>query len=174
MDSKLTADWLIAHFHMRPLVGEGGVVYQSYFSDETLPEECLPGRIGDRKMCSAIIYLLTPNTFSRMHRLVTDEIFHFYMGTPVEMLQLHPDGSEERLIMGHDLLNGERVQVTVPRGSWQGTRLIGNGGFALLGTSMAPSFAPEDYENGIYEKLALQYTQHLDLLRVLCGEPKYF
>lgn len=174
MKNRITADWIIEHFQMQPLQGEGGLVYQSYFSDEALPQACIPGRSGDRMICSAIIYLITRNTFSRMHRLPTDELFHFYMGASVEMLQLHQDGSEHVYRMGHDLMNGEAIQLTVPRGTWQGTRVVGDGEFALLGTSMAPSFDQEDYEDGNYEELAAKYPQHLELLKTLCGSPRYF
>lgn len=83
-----------------------------------------------------------------MHRLPTEEIFHFYLGDPVEMLQLSADGSGRVIRMGQDILHGEEVQITVPRNTWQGTRLVPGGKWALLGTSMAPGFLPQDYEDG--------------------------
>jgi predicted cupin superfamily sugar epimerase len=85
----------------------------------------LPSRYkGVRLFGTAIYYLLTPETFSAMHRLPSDEIFHFYIGDPVEMLQLWPDGSIRVLILGSDILNGMQPQVVVPRGVWQGAKLL--------------------------------------------------
>ena len=83
-----------------------------------------------------------------MHRLQTDEIFHFYLGDPVEMLQLGPDDSGKVLILGTNLLRGMRPQVIVPAGVWQGSRLLPGGRFALLGTTVSPGFERADYENG--------------------------
>jgi predicted cupin superfamily sugar epimerase len=81
---------------------------------------------------------LTPDTFSALHRLASDEVFHFYLGDPVEMLQVWPDGSHRVVLIGTDLAAGERPQVVVPRGIWQGARLRPGGRFALLGTTVAP------------------------------------
>jgi predicted cupin superfamily sugar epimerase len=89
---------------------------------------------------------LTPDTFSALHRLASDEVFHFYLGDPVEMLQVWPDGSHRVVLIGTDLAAGERPQVVVPRGIWQGARLRPGGRFALLGTTVAPGFDYADYE----------------------------
>jgi hypothetical protein len=62
-----------------------------------------------------------------MHRLASDEVFHFYLGDPVEMLQLGPDGSHRVVAIGTDLAAGERPQVVVPRGVWPGARLRAGG-----------------------------------------------
>ena len=93
MNHDITPQEIKEHFHMIPLDQEGGVYCQTYISDEWLPEAVIPGRKGRHTVCSAILYLLSGDTFSRMHRLPTEEIFHFYLGDPVEMLQLSADGS---------------------------------------------------------------------------------
>ena len=71
---------------------------------------------GLRPLGTAIYYLLEPETFSEMHCLDSDEKFHFYLGDPVEMLQLYSDGSSAVLTQGPDLRNGQHVQVVVPAG----------------------------------------------------------
>jgi len=158
---------------MTPLPNEGGVRYESYFSDEMLPIEAIPGRGGDRPIGSAIVYLLTRDTFSRMHRLKSDEIYHFYFGAALEMLQLFPDGTGKIVRIGSDILHGEEPQVMVPRGVWQGSRLVGKGDYAFLGNTMAPSFDPADYEDGDLETLSAAYPQFRELLSILCRPPKY-
>src|SRR5207249_3960045 len=95
---------------------------------------------GDRSVSTAIYYLLTPGTFSALHRLKSDEIFHFYAGSPVKMLQLHEDGRGEEIILGSDVLAGQQPQVLVRRGVWQGSYLLPGGEFALLGCTVAPGF----------------------------------
>jgi predicted cupin superfamily sugar epimerase len=120
----------------------------------------LPSRYsGPRAFGTCIYYLLTPTTFSAMHRLQSDEIFHFYLGDPVEMLQLWPDGSGKIVTLGSDLQAGMHPQVIVPRGVWQGARLVAGGKFALLGCTVAPGFDFADYEHGRREELIRDYPQ---------------
>ena len=117
----ITADQIIEMFGMKPLKAEGGYYVETYRSAELIPRENLPDRYAaDRPFGSAILYLLTPDTFSRLHRLKSDEIFHFYLGDPVTMLQLRPDGSHDVITLGQDIKAGQRLQVTVPQGTWQG------------------------------------------------------
>jgi uncharacterized protein len=80
-------------------------------------------------------------------------VFHFYLGDPVEMLQLLPGGDGRVHLLGTNLAAGMRPQVLVPGDVWQGTRLFPGGGLALLGTTVAPGFDLADYEPG--ERAAL-------------------
>jgi predicted cupin superfamily sugar epimerase len=104
-------------------------------------------------MATAIYFLLTPDTFSEMHRLPGEEVYHFYLGDAVELLQLAPDSSGEMIVLGTDIAAGMKVQHVVPGGCWQGSRLRDGGKFALLGTTMSPGFEFADYESGEREKL---------------------
>jgi predicted cupin superfamily sugar epimerase len=115
-------------------------------------------------MGAAIYYMLTADTFSALHRLATDEIYHFYLGDPVEMLRLLPDGSVDTLTLGHNILQDMVLQATVNRGVWQGLRLAEGGRFALLGTTTAPGFDPEDYEHGDRDSLISAYPDARDLI----------
>ena len=87
----------------------------------------------------------------------TDEVYHFYLGDPVEQLLLHADGRSELVVLGHDLAAGQRVQHVAPRDTWQGTRLRDGGSWALLGTTMAPGFDVSDYEAGDRGALSAAY-----------------
>lgn len=143
----LTVEALRAILGLAPHPVEGGYFAETYRSTEQLPATGLPSRYrAARALGTAIYYLLTPETFSAMHRLASDEIFHFYLGDPVEMLQLWPDGSHHVVLIGPDLEAGQRPQVIVPRDVWQGARLRPGGRYALLGTTVAPGFAYTDYE----------------------------
>ncbi len=112
----LTAEQIITLLKLKPHPKEGGYFIETYRSSEAIPEKTLPNRYrGMRPFGTAIYYLLTPETFSAMHRLNSDEIFHFYLGDPVEMLQLLPDGTGRTLILGSDFLNGtQRAEPVVP------------------------------------------------------------
>jgi uncharacterized protein len=166
----LTADQLIAALALKPLPLEGGYYRETYRSADTVRSDALPPRYGrDKALGTAIYYLLTPDTFSAMHRLPTDEIFHFYLGDPVTMLQLSADGGRV-LTLGPDILAGQLPQVVVPRGVWQGSRVQDDGAWALLGTTMAPGFDFDDYEAGQRIGLIERYPQFAALIRRLTRE----
>jgi predicted cupin superfamily sugar epimerase len=166
----MTPEDLIKAFKLKPLPIEGGLFFQSYLSAETISRAGLPGRYsGDKPFGTAIVYLLTtdPDSFSALHKLPTDEVYHFYLGDAVELLQLHPDGSSERIILGQDLLGGQKVQHVVPREVWQGSHLLPGGQFALLGTTMAPGYTDEDYVAGDPDELIAAYPNRERLIEQL-------
>jgi len=157
---------LIRLLNLEPHPLEGGYYRETYRSDA-------PGTGGSarRAVATAIYYLLTPDTRSAPHRLPADELFHFYLGDPVEMLQLYPDGTSAVLMIGTDLAAGMRPQVLVPAGVWQGSRLAPGGRFALLGTTMAPGFDPAGYEAGDIEALGAAYPEHRERILDLGRRP---
>jgi len=141
---------------------EGGFYRRTYESAATVD---LP--YGRRPAGTAIYYLLEPGTFSEMHTLSSDEIFHFYLGDPVEMLQLFPDGGSAVFTLGTNLEAGQHAQLTVPAGVWQGTRLAGEGNVALLGCTVTPGFDFADYRRGSYAELAEKWPAEAERIRAL-------
>jgi len=161
----MTPEQIIEFFEMRPLPYEGSYYVETYRASEKISETALPaGYTGGRNLSTAILYLLTPDTFSALHRLRSDEIFHFYLGDPVTMLRLHSDGSSEVTTLGQDIMNGQCVQVTVSKNSWQGYLLNEGGRFALMGCTVAPGFELADFELGSREELLRQYPSRRDLI----------
>lgn len=164
----MTAEDIIHLLGLEPLEEEGGFFKSSYRSPDVLPTPALPKRYGGpRCLGSAIYYLLTADTFSRLHRLATDELFHFYLGDPVNLLRLFPDGTSDILSVGHDIANGQTLQALVPRCCWQGAFLQDGGSFALMGTTMCPGFDYDDYETGERGELTELYPQHKALIEKL-------
>lgn len=147
---------------LEPHPVEGGFYRRTYTSAGTVELAR-----GARAQGTAIYYLLEAGTFSEMHVLESDEIFHFYLGDAVEMLQLYPDGRSAVVRMGPDLKAGEQVQVVVPAGVWQGTRLLGDGQVALLGCTVTPGFDFADYRNARYEELAAKWPGEAERIRAL-------
>lgn len=163
-----SVDQLIALLGLKPLPVEGGYYAESYRSAESIPAGTVTGHdAGPRSVGTAIYYLLTPQTCSLLHRLKSDEVYHFYLGDPVELLQLRPDGSGEVALLGSQLSQGMRPQLVVPRGVWQGSRLRDGGRYALLGTTMAPGFDPADFELGRRTDLQPRYPAFTDLVLAL-------
>ena len=164
----LTAKQVQEFLKLQPLPVEGGYFVESYKSKFTLAQTSLPeGYPAERLLSTAIYYMLMPDTFSAMHRLKSDEVYHFYLGDPVEMLMLKPNGAAEAVLLGQNILAGMRVQHAVCAGTWQGSRLAPGGKFALLGTTMAPGFDIHDFELGKREDLSAQYPNYAPLIAFL-------
>src|SRR5687767_7350802 len=110
----LSASELIAMLGLKPLPQEGGYYRETYRSADRLP--------GGKSAGTAIYYLLTPDTCSVLHRLPTDEVYHFYLGDPVELLVLGPVGGEV-VTLGSDIAARQVPQYVVPARRWQGSCL---------------------------------------------------
>jgi predicted cupin superfamily sugar epimerase len=152
--TDISAAALKALLNLEPHPREGGWFRQTWKAEETIPQNALPGRYPAARLAgTAIYYLLEPDSFSEMHKLASDEVFHFYLGEPVEMLQLWPGGSGRRVVLGRDLSNGESLQTVVPQGVWQGSRLLPGGKVGLLGCTVSPGFDYADYASGSREEL---------------------
>ena len=176
----MTADEVKRLLNLEPHPREGGWFVQTYASEAVLPASVFanspaPARYdGPRRLATAIYYLLEPNTFSEVHRLGSDEVFHHYAGGPVEMLRLFPGGRIERSVLGKELETGERPQIVVPRGVWQGSRLLPSHGaepaWALLGCTVAPGFEYADYETGTRAEMLSGWPAAATLIEALTRE----
>ena len=151
----MTAEEVKKLLGLVPHPREGGWYVRTYEAKEMVAAGAFEdGRYGGpRRTGTAIYYLLEPGSFSEMHRLRSDEVFHFYAGDAVEMLQLAENGVGRRVMIGNDLARGQRPQVVVERGVWQGARMAGEGRWALLGCTVSPGFEFEDYESAQREQL---------------------
>ncbi|MDI6740316.1 MAG: cupin domain-containing protein [Candidatus Edwardsbacteria bacterium] len=165
MTKGMNVEAIIRLLKLKPLDFEGGYFAETYRSGESIPAHALPKRYrGKRGHGTAIYFLLTPDTFSAIHRLKSDEVFHYYAGDPVEMLLLQSKDKGQRLLLGTDLRKRQRPQIIVPRGVWQGARLVTGGKWALLGTTVAPGFEREDFELGKRNVLIAKYPKYARLI----------
>ncbi len=177
----MTAEDVKRTLHLEPHPREGGWFIQNYASPAMLPASVFANTAepahypAPRRLATAIYYLLERTTFSEMHRLASDEIFHHYAGTPVDMLQLFPGGAMRRVVLGKDLAAGQRPQVLVSRGVWQGSRLLAAGDgdtkdWALLGCTVSPGFEYGDYETGIRAELLAGWPEATAMIEALTRE----
>jgi predicted cupin superfamily sugar epimerase len=158
----MTAEEIKALLKLEPHPVEGGWYRRTYTSAGTVELER-----GVRAQGTAIYYRLEEGTFSEMHRVASDEIFHFYLGDPVEMFLLLLDGSSAVLTLGPGLAAGEQPQILVPAGVWQGERLVEGGKVALFGCTVTPGFDFADYESGVYADLAAKWPAEAERIRKL-------
>lgn len=152
---------LVELWNLTTMPTENVLFRQSYVDDKIGPD--------GKPLCSAIVALLVddPDVFSDMHRLPTDELWHFYLGDPIELLLLSPDGIDELIILGHDVLAGQRVQTVVPAGTWMGARLRPGGEYGVYGNTMAPGFVLTDFEGASSDELIAGWPQRAEMIRAL-------
>ena len=163
---------VINQLNLTPLPEEGGYFRETYRSEKTVISS-----LGNRKESTAIYYLISPESFSGLHWVDQEEIFHFYAGNPVEMFQIDKDGNGKKIIIGNDIFNSQQPQVIVPGATWQGTRLLSSStdAWALLGCTVAPGFEIENFHIEDRARLIRKYP-HLgeDIKRFTSDHLKSF
>jgi predicted cupin superfamily sugar epimerase len=156
----MTADDVIKKLKLVPLPEEGGFYRETFRSKRLVQSELL----GEMSECTCIYYLITPESFSGLHWVDQDEIFHFYAGDPVEMFRFTSQDDASFITIGNDIVNDEVPQVIVPPGVWQGTKLKNpsKDSWALLGCTVAPGFEIENFHIKSREELTSDYPSLKD------------
>ncbi len=163
-----TARLLIERFGMTALPVEATFFASTYRSRAETPSGGPAGSAGIGLYCD------DPPSRSLFHRLAFDEVWHFYAGDPIRLVLLHPDGSDEDVIMGGDILAGHQVQYVVPAGVWQAGELVDGGSWALFGCTMAPGFTGSCFEGGSVARLLETHpgrASDIERLGVPAGHP---
>lgn len=152
---------IIDHYHMQNIPHEGPWFLQTFKSDDVIEGALAERYQGKRWAYTAIYAVFTRSDFSAMHRLATDELWHFYGGSPAQILMLYPDGRGEIKIWGSDVLKGEEPQIMVPRGTWMGARPIGDPrtAYSFGANTLSPGFEYADYEPGYRDELTALYPK---------------
>ncbi len=150
---------------------EGGRYRQTYRADLILSKESLPEKFtGARAASTAIYFLLEGEELSALHRLRSDEVWHFYVGSPLVVHVIGRDGDYSEILLGDDAEAGEVLQAVVKAGCWFGSRVKDGRGFALVGCTVAPGFDFEDFEMAKRDELVREYPQHRKVIERLTRE----
>ncbi len=160
VNDTLSAVHLIQQLELEPLQGEGGYFKRIYRSSME--------RTKRRKLYSLIYYMIDESSFSSLHMIDSEEIWHFHKGDPAEQVRLYPDGRYERIIIGSDIEKGEVLVSVVPAGVWQGTRLLTGGSYALFGCTVLPEYQQCDYIQGVYEDVVRDFPSFSDIIKEFC------
>ena len=136
-----------------------GFVAETYRSPLKIPTGALPPAYQrERPYASALYFLVTLEAQIVMHRIRSDQLYHYYLGYPLEVLMLFPDGTGAVAAVGSDLAAGERPQLFIPGGTFHTSRLLASGAsFALLASTEWPGVEPPDVEHGDIEELIMAY-----------------
>jgi predicted cupin superfamily sugar epimerase len=147
---------------------EGGWFRETYRAAEGVAAAHLPARYGGRRAFStAMFFLLHGEEVSRLHRLRSDEIWHFHAGAPLTLAVIHPSGTVDETRLGTAVAAGERLQATVPAGTWFGAWVADPSSYALVGCTVAPGFDFADFELADRDRLLADYPQHRALIERL-------
>jgi uncharacterized protein len=135
-----------------------GFARETYRSDLQIPAAALPPEYASSRPLGGVLYfLVTPQAPVRLHRIRSDQMYHHYLGDPLEVLLLYPGGQSEVRVVGSDLAAGMRPQLLIPGGTFHAGRVPPGAGYSLLGTSVWARAEPADVEAGNAEKLIASY-----------------
>jgi uncharacterized protein len=168
--TRNAASWWIEQLGLEPHP-EGGYFRETFRADESLAGDALPARYGgaSRSISTSIYYLLERGQRSRLHRLASDETWHFHAGDPVTVHLLDEAAGYRACVVGLELDRGHAPQLHIPSGTWFGATLDHSdaektAGFVLVGCTVAPGFAFEDFEIAARDPILRDYPQHADVL----------
>lgn len=158
---------MIKKLGLAALEPEGG-----FFAETYKAQQKMETKGGERAIATAIYYLVTPQSFSRLHRLQHTEIYHFYAGARAELTLISPDGVWKTVTLGSDLAAGDVPQVVVPPLTWQAVMILSGEktSWSLLGTTMAPGFDMADFEMAKRKELAEKFPSHKQRIVALTVE----
>lgn len=150
---------------------EGGYFLETYRAPLVLPRRALPRAYGGaRAAATSILFLLPKGSVSRLHRIVSDEVWHFHLGEPLLLVEIGPGGRPRRTILGPDPSAGHRLQHVVRGGTWFGARPAAGAAFALVGCTVAPGFDFADFEMGDRAVLLRRFpAARAEILRLTTG-----
>jgi predicted cupin superfamily sugar epimerase len=135
-----------------------GFVRLTFVSPQALAAGALPAPFADaRAVGSALYFMVTPEAPVRLHRIRNDQLYHYYLGDPIEVFLLHADGRSERIVAGPDIRGGQCVQFLIPGNTFHTARLLGSGRWFLGASTEWPGVIPADVEIGNLDALAAKY-----------------
>lgn len=143
---------------------EGGYYKETYRSKGKIKTELLPGIVAERNFSTAIYFLLEKNNFSAFHRIKSDELWHFYAGDPLEVIEITKNGELKITELGPNVASGQVFQYMVPAGNWFGSRVKAGGEFSLVGCTVSPGFDFLDFEMGSRGSLLKEFPQYKEII----------
>ncbi len=165
----MQAEQLISSLRLAPHP-EGGFFRETYRAAGTIARHALPdGFDGDRVFSTSIYYLLQGGQVSMLHRIRSDEVWHFHMGDALELIDITPQGVLTATVLGHDVANGHTLQSVVPAGRWFGARLArpARDAFALVGCTVAPGFDFADFEMADRDTMLDAFGRHDAVIKAM-------
>jgi hypothetical protein len=163
----MTVETLVKELHLLPHP-EGGFYKETYRSEGKITQSCLsPNFKGDRNMATGIYFLIEKGNFSALHKIKSDETWHFYYGDALEVIEINEEGNLTITKIGSNLSNGETFQYTVKANTWFGSRVSGNGNFSLVGCTVYPGFDFNDFELANRKNLIHLFPLHKNIIAEL-------
>lgn len=154
---------LIKYLNLSPHP-EGGFFSENYRSSGVIDKAGLPDSYsGNRSFSTAIYFLLPQGHISHFHKVISDEIWHFYGGGPLKLIEIASDGSLNETIIGSDIYEGQSLQYVVPANTWFAAFPLEDVDYSLVGCTVSPGFDYKDFSLGKKSELMEEFPQHKEL-----------
>lgn len=153
-----------------------GFVRATYLSNRSIAPGGLSAPFGDgRPMGSALYFMVTSSAPVRLHRIRNDQLYHYYLGDPIEVFLLDSDGNgkSERIVVGPDLRSHEQLQLLIPGNTFHTARVRDRRGWFLGASTEWPGVLPADVEMGDLDALVAQYPEVGAELRAIAASVRH-
>ncbi|MDH4127297.1 MAG: cupin domain-containing protein [Spirochaetota bacterium] len=169
----ITASDIINRYNLIPHP-EGGYYRETYRSNGIISKNSLPKTFkGDRVYSTAIYFLLPEESKSSLHCLPSDECWHFYLGGPLTIVTINPNGKVEKTLLGQDINDGQTLQHFVEGGHWLGAYPNTGSKFSFVGCTTAPGFDFSDFTMGKRSELIKLFPNAKEII-IKLTEPTDF
>lgn len=159
---------LIKYLNLSPHP-EGGFFSENYRSERSIEKKGLPDEYsGDRSFSTAIYFLLPRDHISHFHKVISDEIWHFYAGGSLTLIQIFEDGRTEKVKIGNDIFGGQELQYVVPANCWFAAFPDEEVDYSLVGCTVSPGFDYKDFQLGKKSEMLSKFPQHKDIIEKYC------
>jgi uncharacterized protein len=173
MTAELTAAEICGLLNLEPNATCGSTRV-SFVSQQSIAAGGLPAPFADGQLLgSALYFLVTSGSPVRLHRIRNEQLYHYYLGDPIEVFMLYADGSSERVVVGPDIRGGERLQLRIPGNTFHTARVVGRRQWFLGGSTEWPGVVPADVEIGNVDELAAKYPAVAADLRAIAASVQH-
>lgn len=164
MQANLEVKALIEKLNLFPHP-EGGYFSEVYKASELIDQIALPKRfISSRAFSTSIYYLLVQNQKSLFHKILSDEVWHFYKGSSLTLHQIDENGNYRKFILGNDIWDNENPQIVIKNNTWFAAEINDKNNYSLVGCTVSPGFEFEDFFIGKRDELLIKYPLHRDII----------
>jgi uncharacterized protein len=158
------AEFWIQNLDLMPH-SEGGFYRELYRSSIEIDAGGLPKSFKDsRRLCTSIYYLLRSGEKSKLHRLKSDELWYYHIGSALKIIMIDHEGNKHTKLLGPNFDKAEHFNILIPAGTIFGAEVTDKDSYSLFSCLVSPGFEYADFEMFDKDDLVQAYPKHTEII----------